>query len=139
MRYFVKINENNSNDFYVVTSGEVPTTVSSVSLEVSTEDHDKYFSNNGKYRFVISTKDGINIAVLEEIIVTTEEKLATAITNLNSIALSEIKIQENRYTAAMTSSSYTDAELTEVLTEVKTEKLAIVKKLISDQEALING
>ena len=138
MRYFVRINDDKSNDFFVVTTDDVPVDVSSIALEISIEDHDKFFSDNGKYRFVKSDS-ATPIAVLDEIITTVEDILATAITKLNNAALTEIKMKETYYIACLTSSLYTDDEMKSILAQTKADKLAIITKLQAAQGVLING
>lgn len=136
-RYFVKINSDKSNDFFTVDSDTIPENVSSIALEVSKDDIDKYWSNNGKYRFVKSDS-ATPIAVLEEID-TINEALIKSITDLNTVALSKIKEKETYYTACLTSSLYTDAEMAIILAQTKADKLTIVQDLQKAQEAILNG
>ena len=87
---------------------------------------------------ILSTSS-ITKTVLEEAVDSSEEILAKAITSLNTAALTAIKAQEEYYTACLTSSLYSDTEMATILSQVKVDKLAIITKLQTAQEALING
>ena len=61
------------------------------------------------------------------------------ITALNQETSAKITAKERYYAAVVTSSLYTDAEVTSIVTQIKADKLAIYNDLKAKQEAIMNG
>jgi hypothetical protein len=62
-----------------------------------------------------------------------------SITALNQTAAAKITAKEKYYAAVVTSSLYTDTEITTIVAQIKADKLAIYNDLKAKQEAIING
>jgi hypothetical protein len=62
-----------------------------------------------------------------------------SITALNQDAAAKITAKEKYYAAVVTSSLYTDAEITTIVAQIKADKLAIYNDTKAKQEAIING
>lgn len=56
----------------------------------------------------------------------------------NQDALVKIAAKEKYYTAVITSSLYTDSEVTSIVSQIKADKLSIYNDLKTQQEAIIN-